>query len=160
MRRAQTEEAKNLNANARKGTLINAVRRCRQRAGQSPFACIRCICHRERRRVLRILAVPDKLRIEVRIARIQQRLRRLLLLPQQCGGLRHQPRHSPPAEIETLLQDSPSLRPTLPTVIAAETATAARIAAADLTDFGEQQKIDLATTRYTSEQLTGDWFPD
>lgn len=62
------------------------------------------------------------------------------------------------AEIETLLRDSPSLRPTVPAVVAAETATASRIAAADMTDFGEQPKIDLTKSLYTPEQVLKDWF--
>ena len=64
------------------------------------------------------------------------------------------------AEIETLLRDSPSLKPTVPAIVAAESATAARIAAADLSDFGEQPKIDLSGALYSPEQITGDWFPD
>lgn len=64
------------------------------------------------------------------------------------------------AEIETLLKDSPSLKPTLPAVIAGETATAARIAAADLADFGEQPRIDLANVNYDPDRILGDWFPD
>ena len=64
------------------------------------------------------------------------------------------------AEIETLLRDSPSLKPTLPAVIAAETATASRIAAADLADFGEQPKIELAKAGYDTKKIIGDWFPD
>jgi branched-subunit amino acid aminotransferase/4-amino-4-deoxychorismate lyase len=64
------------------------------------------------------------------------------------------------AEIETLLRDSPSLRPTVPAVIVTETATAARIAAADLMDFGEQPGIDLAKAGYDPAMIIGDWFPD
>jgi hypothetical protein len=63
------------------------------------------------------------------------------------------------AEIETLLRDSPSLRPTVPAVIADECGTASRIAAADIADYGEQSSVDLAQTRYTSDQILGDWFP-
>ena len=63
------------------------------------------------------------------------------------------------AEIETLLRDSPSLRPTVPAVVADESATASRIAAADMEDFGESPKIDLARAQYASEQVLGDWFP-
>jgi len=63
------------------------------------------------------------------------------------------------AEIETLLRDSPSLRPTVPAVVAVESPTASRIAAADMADCGEPLKIDLARAQYASEQVLGDWFP-
>jgi branched-subunit amino acid aminotransferase/4-amino-4-deoxychorismate lyase len=63
------------------------------------------------------------------------------------------------AEIETLLRDSPSLGPTIPAVIVSESATASRIATADLADFGEPPKTDLAQTQYEPEQVLGDWFP-
>jgi hypothetical protein len=63
------------------------------------------------------------------------------------------------ADIETLLRDSPSLEPTVPAVVAAESATASHIAAADMADFGEQPGIDLARVQCTPEQVLGDWFP-
>ena len=62
------------------------------------------------------------------------------------------------AEIETLLRNSPSLRPTVPAVVANST-TASRIAAADMADFGEFAEVDLARAQYASEQVLGDWFP-
>jgi hypothetical protein len=63
------------------------------------------------------------------------------------------------AEVETLLHDSPSLRPNVPTAVAIESAVAVRIAAADMADFGEQPKIDPASLQYSPEQILGDWFP-
>jgi hypothetical protein len=44
-------------------------------------------------------------------------------------------------------------------LIAEESASASRIAAADVVDFGEQPRIDLAKVQYTPEQVLGDWFP-
>ena len=63
------------------------------------------------------------------------------------------------AEIETVLQDSPSLGQTVPAVIAGETTTARRIAEADMVDFGKQPRIDLTHVRYAADQVLGDWFP-
>lgn len=62
------------------------------------------------------------------------------------------------AEIESVLRDSPSLRQTVPAVIAAEAPTARRLAEADMRDFGEQPQIDLAAL-YSVDQVLGDWLP-
>ncbi len=43
--------------------------------------------HAERRRVLRVLAAPDQLRVQIRVARIQHRRRSGLGLGEQRGGL-------------------------------------------------------------------------
>jgi hypothetical protein len=63
------------------------------------------------------------------------------------------------AEIEDVLKDSPSLRPTVPVVIEAEANTACRIVGAEMADFGERPKVELAVARYSAEQVLGDWFP-
>jgi branched-subunit amino acid aminotransferase/4-amino-4-deoxychorismate lyase len=63
------------------------------------------------------------------------------------------------AEIEDVLKDSPSLRPTVPAVIEAETNTARRIVGVEMADFGEQPEPELAQARYTVEQVLGGWFP-
>lgn len=57
-------------------------------------------------------------------------------------------------------RDSPSLRPTIPTVIDKELGRARRIAALALAGFGEQARTDPGGLRYTAEQVLGDWFPD
>jgi hypothetical protein len=63
-------------------------------------------------------------------------------------------------EIEAVLADSPSLRPTVPKVIDSELGKARRAAALALTDYGEQPEVDLETLHYTADQVLGDWFPD
>jgi len=66
------------------------------------------------------------------------------------------------SEIGLLLRDSPSLRRQLGRMVAEETGDALKLAVFDLDKFGE---IDPATrgamqiTRYTREQVLGDWFP-
>ena len=63
---------------------------------------------------------------------------------------------------ELVLADSPSLKPQLEQIVAGETDSAIRRAISDLGEFGE---IDRATeralrqTRYTVDQVLGDWFP-
>jgi hypothetical protein len=63
-------------------------------------------------------------------------------------------------DIERILADSPSLRPTIPTVIDKELGRARRIAALALAGFGEQARTDPGGLRYSAEQVLGDWFPD
>jgi hypothetical protein len=64
------------------------------------------------------------------------------------------------SEIEAVVADSPSLRPSIPAVIDKELAKANRVAALALADYGEQTRADLGSLRYTAEQVLGDWFPD
>ena len=67
------------------------------------------------------------------------------------------------AEIEDLLEASPSLRTGLDRDIERQTQRGINLA---LRDLGRQQEIDPATTArlratsYTEEQILGDWFPD
>jgi hypothetical protein len=61
--------------------------------------------------------------------------------------------------IERLLRDSPSLRKTLRAVIQEETGAAARLTASSLADHNEQPCVDPASLTYTTEQVTGDWWP-
>jgi hypothetical protein len=73
------------------------------------------------------------------------------------------------AEIEDLLQTSPSLRTVLQAIIVEETGRGARLAIADLDDHGDlsgsrkkrlKSKIDLDLLTYTEDQILGDWFPE
>jgi hypothetical protein len=64
------------------------------------------------------------------------------------------------SEIEAVLADSPSLRPTVSAVIDNELGKAKRAAALALADYGERVLGDLASLRYTTDQVMGDWFPD
>jgi hypothetical protein len=63
-------------------------------------------------------------------------------------------------DIERVLTDSPSLRPTIPTVIDKELGRARRVAALALAGHGEPPRVELGSLRYTTEQVLGDWFPD
>jgi Domain of unknown function DUF29 len=63
-------------------------------------------------------------------------------------------------DIERVLADSPSLRPTIPTVIDTELARARRAAAFALTGYAEQPRVEIGSLRFTAEQVLGDWFPD
>jgi len=63
-------------------------------------------------------------------------------------------------DIERVLADSPSLRPTVPRVIDNELGKARRVAALALGGHGEQPRVDLGGVRYTAEQVLEDWFPD
>lgn len=67
------------------------------------------------------------------------------------------------AEIEDLLEASPSLRTELARDVERQTQRGIDLA---LRDLGRHQEIDAATTAvlrstsYTEEQVLGDWFPD
>jgi hypothetical protein len=66
------------------------------------------------------------------------------------------------AEIESLIEMSPSLRSELPAIIAAETRRGSKLAINDLEQYGELSPATLARIRartYTVEQVLGDWFP-
>jgi hypothetical protein len=63
-------------------------------------------------------------------------------------------------DIERLLTDSPSLRPTVPSRIDTELGKARRVAALALAGYGEASRVDLGGLCYTAEQVLGDWFPD
>jgi hypothetical protein len=64
------------------------------------------------------------------------------------------------SEIEAVLADSPSLRPTIDAVIENELGKARRVASVALTVHAEQPAVDLERTRYSAEQVLGDWLPD
>ncbi len=63
------------------------------------------------------------------------------------------------SEIEAVLADSPSLRPTIPGVIDNELGKASRVAALALAGRGEQPHLAAGNIRYTADQVLGDWFP-
>ena len=67
------------------------------------------------------------------------------------------------AEIEDLLEISPSLKTELDRDIAAQTKRAIELAIRDLRGHDEIQDADLSRLRgasYTAEQILGDWFPE
>lgn len=65
-------------------------------------------------------------------------------------------------QAELVLADSPSLRPQLDQFVSEESLGAVERAVSDLGEYGE---VDAATlralrlTRYTADQVLGDWFP-
>jgi hypothetical protein len=63
------------------------------------------------------------------------------------------------AQIRTLLEDSPSLRPTLPTIIGMELPTAREAAIAALAAYNEQPRVDPATLAFSEEQVLGPFLP-
>ena len=66
------------------------------------------------------------------------------------------------AEIDQLLENSPSLRAELASIIAAETRRGAKLASADLEAHSELDPTIAASVRaktYTEDQILGDWFP-
>ena len=77
-------------------------------------------------------------------------------------GWRHTIRQAR-AEIERILEDSPSLRREVPHLIKQETGRAVRLAISDMEEHGELDLLDLPTLRkasFTEEQILGDWFPE
>jgi uncharacterized protein DUF29 len=65
-------------------------------------------------------------------------------------------------EIEELLEISPSLRREVEVVVRQQTTVAAKLAAADLEDFGEPAdniKARLDKGGFTAEEVLGDWLP-
>jgi hypothetical protein len=63
------------------------------------------------------------------------------------------------SEIERIVEDSPSLRQTVGSVIAKELGPARRQASFALTDHGETPPIDLDRISYAEAEILGDWFP-
>jgi len=64
------------------------------------------------------------------------------------------------AEIEWLLEDSPSLRPEVASLIARALPKAQRFAKMAVAQYGEEPQVDTQTLAYTEDQIIGDWFPD
>ncbi|HUB48899.1 MAG TPA: DUF29 domain-containing protein [Acetobacteraceae bacterium] len=63
-------------------------------------------------------------------------------------------------DIERLLLDSPSLRPSIPDVVDRELPGARRVAGLGLAHYGEHPRVDVRGLHYTAEQVVADWFPD
>ncbi len=63
------------------------------------------------------------------------------------------------AEIRTLLDDSPSLRPIIPAIIGKELPVARAAAQASLTDHNEQSHVDPGDLDFTAEQVLGPFPP-
>lgn len=63
------------------------------------------------------------------------------------------------AAIEDVLEDSPSLKPTVAQVIERQLPRARRVMAAALAGHGETARVPLEGLRYSEDQVVGDWFP-
>jgi hypothetical protein len=63
------------------------------------------------------------------------------------------------AAIRTLLDDSPSMRPTLPTIISKEMPVARAAATASLAAHNEQARVEPGTLDFTVDQVLGPWLP-
>jgi hypothetical protein len=64
------------------------------------------------------------------------------------------------AAIDEVLEESPSLRPTLDTVIAREMTRIRPLVAEALAQYGETPRVPLEQINYTADQVLGPWFPD
>jgi hypothetical protein len=64
------------------------------------------------------------------------------------------------ADIEALLEDSPSLRRKLDETVANELARALRLAASALALHGEAPRVSLEQIQFNAEQVLGPWFPE
>jgi hypothetical protein len=62
-------------------------------------------------------------------------------------------------ELETILDDSPSLRPIVAAVIAAELPVARQLAALALEEYRETLSTAIDQIDYTEEQVLGPWLP-
>ena len=62
-------------------------------------------------------------------------------------------------ELGTILGDSPSLKPTVAAVIAAELPVARQLAALALEECGATPTVPLDQIGYTEEQVLGSWLP-
>ena len=66
-------------------------------------------------------------------------------------------------QIQRRLKDSPSLRPELSQIVEEETKLGVEYAIADLEEYGEIGEVDenaVRRSRYSPEQVLGDWFPE
>ncbi len=64
------------------------------------------------------------------------------------------------AELERLLESSPSLRREITLAIRTEISRARRTAARKLAVYGEKPLTNLDLLSFTEDQILGDWFPD
>jgi hypothetical protein len=63
-------------------------------------------------------------------------------------------------EIDQLLRDSPSLRPSVSELVASRLPTARRAAVASMAQYRETARVDVAGLDYTDAQVVGDWWPE
>ncbi len=106
------------------------------------------------------LGISQRTAMRSRIRRVIEHLMKLQTSPAQTpradwlATIRTQR-----AEIEGLLDDSPSLRREVSGMIAGALPRTRRDVAATLADYGEKPLIDLDQLTFTEDQILGDWFP-
>jgi len=70
------------------------------------------------------------------------------------------PRRSKRREIESLLNDAPSLKPTIPDVIQRKLIAARGAVIEDIADRAQTPRREPATLSFTPDQVLGPWLPD
>ena len=110
------------------------------------------------------LGKSDRRELRSQITRILRHLLKLVASPAEVfrAGWRSTIRDAR-AEIEDVLEDSPSLRCEAPVIVAKQIRAAARLAAADLVEHGEPAEavwVRLEQGGFTAEEVLGDWFPE
>jgi uncharacterized membrane protein len=110
------------------------------------------------------LGKADRRELRSQITRILRHLLKLAVSPktEPRGGWRTTIRDAR-VDLEIVLEDSPSLRREIADIIAKQSSTAAKLAAADLARHGEPTNAvwgRLEQGGFTAEQVLGDWFPD
>ncbi|MGC2525366.1 MAG: DUF29 domain-containing protein [Stellaceae bacterium] len=110
------------------------------------------------------LGKSDRRELRSQITRILRHLLKLAAAPAEASraGWRSTIREAR-AEIEDVLEDSPSLRREAPDIVAKQIRAAAKLAAADLAEHGEPAEavsVRLEQGGFTAEEVLGDWFPE
>jgi Domain of unknown function DUF29 len=106
------------------------------------------------------LGISDRREVRNRVRTILAHLLKLeVSLAEPRPGWRETVREQR-RQLRTLLDESPSLRPTLPAVLGSELPEARQQAIASLADHNEQPRVDPAGLTYTDEQVLGPWLPD
>ena len=110
------------------------------------------------------LGKSDRRELRSQITRILRHLLKLEVSPvaEPRAGWRTTIREAR-AQIESVLEDSPSLWREAQAMITKQIRAAAELAADDLGQHGEPARAvwtRLGTEHYTPEQVLGDWFPD
>jgi hypothetical protein len=63
------------------------------------------------------------------------------------------------AEVESVLEASPSLRPALAAIVEKQMPRARKLAARAMARHGEQPRVDPESLSFTADQVAGDWWP-
>jgi Domain of unknown function DUF29 len=110
------------------------------------------------------LGRSDRREVKSQLTRILRHLLKLAVSPtkEPRNGWRSTIRDAR-LEIEGVVEDSPSLRREIPEMIVSQSASAAKLAAADLAEHGEPADAVWAKLEqggFTADEVLGDWFPE